>query len=324
MVRLSPLGIILLTVFLTLDAPGAITQERSQYPDWSGQWTRGPGMGNGWDPTKPQGLAQQAPLTPEYRAVFEAVIADKAAGGLGGDPTALCLPHGMPRMMIGIYPIEFVITPKVTYVLTDYTTHRRLFTDNRVWPNELLPSFNGYSIGTWIDADRDGRYDLLEVETRGFKGPRTFESSGMPLHEDNQTVIRERIALDRADKNLLHNEVTVEDHALTRPWTIHRVYRRDPDPLWDFVDCAENNPHVLVGNESYMISADGLLMPTKRGQPAPDCAISIGRAGPHDERRLGQLRLVSCSGRARPGHDGLHAPRLIRSPRRRRRRRIRK
>ena len=92
----------------------------------------------------------------------------------------------------------------------------------------------------------------------------------MPLHEDNQTVIRERIALDRADKNLLHNEVTVEDHALTRPWTIHRVYRRDPDPLWDFVDCAENNPHVLVGNESYMISADGLLMPTKRGQPAPD------------------------------------------------------
>jgi len=25
-----------------------------------------------------------------------------------------------------------------------------------------------------------------------------------------------------------------------------------------------------VDNESYMISADGLLMPTKRGQPAPD------------------------------------------------------
>ena len=37
MVRPSPLDIILLTVFLTLDAPGAITQERSQYPDWSGQ-----------------------------------------------------------------------------------------------------------------------------------------------------------------------------------------------------------------------------------------------------------------------------------------------
>ena len=270
MVRCRPLGILAVTVFLAMDTVGASAQDQAQYPDWSGQWMRGPGMGNGWDPTKPQGLGQQAPLTQEYRAVFEAALADKALGGLGGDPTALCLPHGMPRMMIGIYPIEFVITPKVTYVLTDYTTHRRIFTDNRNWPSQLLPSFNGYSIGRWIDEDGDGRYDVLEVETRGFKGPRTFEGSGMPLHEDNQTVIRERIALDKSDKNLLHNQVTIEDHALTRPWIINRIYRREANPVWDFVDCAENNPHVLVGKEYYMVSADGYLMPTKRSQPAPD------------------------------------------------------
>jgi hypothetical protein len=240
------------------------------FPDWSGQWGRGPGMGVGWDPTKPQGLGQQAPLTPEYRAKFEAQLADKRQGGLGGDMTALCLPHGMPRMMIGIYPIEFVVTPKVTYVLSDYTTHRRIFTDGRDWPGELLPSFNGYSIGKWIDDDGDGRYDALEVETRGFKGPRTFEGSGMPLHEDNATVIRERIRLDRSDRNLLRNEVTVEDHALSRPWTVNRAYRRETNPVWNFVDCGENNPHVLVGEEYYMISGDGYLMPTKRGQQAPD------------------------------------------------------
>src|SRR5262245_17650532 len=91
-------------------------QEQPQFPDWSGQWVRGPGMGAGWDPTKPQGLGQQAPLTAEYRAIFEAMLADKAQGGIGGDMTALCLPHGMPRMMIAIYPIEFVVTPKITYV----------------------------------------------------------------------------------------------------------------------------------------------------------------------------------------------------------------
>src|SRR5262249_1983264 len=145
MARCDPFGIILLTVSLAAGTASAIAQERSQYPDWSGQWTRGPGMGNAWDPTKPPGLGQQAPLTPEYRARLEAVLADKAAGGLGGDPTAVCLPHGMPRMMIGIYPIEFVITPKVTYVLTDYTTHRRIFTDNQPLASEQLPSFNGYS-----------------------------------------------------------------------------------------------------------------------------------------------------------------------------------
>ena len=261
------------TAVVALLLAGAIAaeaQEQSKYPDWSGQWVRGPGMGVGWDPAKPPAFGQQAPLTPEYRAKFEAGLADKAEGGLGGDHTALCLPHGMPRMMIAIYPIEFVVTPKITYVLTDYTTHRRIFTDGRDWPTPVPASFNGYSIGKWIDEDGDGRYDLLEVETRGFKGPRTFEGSGMPLHEDNATVIHERIRLDKSDPNLLRNEVTIEDHALTRPWTVTRVYRRATRPVWDFVDCGENNPHILVGKEYYMISGDGYLMPTKRGQSAPD------------------------------------------------------
>jgi len=270
MARHIRIGVAALAAILSAAVAGAQAQEQSRFPDWSGQWVRGPGMGTGWDPTKPQGLGQQAPLTAEYRAIFEAKLADKAQGGLGGDMTAICLPHGMPRMMIGIYPIEFVITPKVTYVLTDYTTHRRIFTDGRGRPGELLPSYNGYSTGRWIDEDGDGRYDVLEVETRDFKGPRTFEGSGMPLHEDNATVIHERISLDKSDPGLLRIEATVDDHALTRPWTINRVYRRETKPVWNFVDCGENNPHILVGTEYYMISGDGYLMPTKRAQPAPD------------------------------------------------------
>lgn len=270
MIDRSLIAIMTIAASLVAGVVGVYAQDQSKYPDWSGQWGRGPGMGNGWDPTKPQGHGQQAPLTPEYRAIFDASLADKAQGGLGGDPTGLCLPHGMPRMMIGIYPIEFVVTPKVTYVLTDYTTHRRIFTDDRNWPSEILPSYNGYSIGKWIDEDGDGRYDVLEVETRGFKGPRTFEGSGMPLHEDNETVIRERIGLDKSDRNLMRINITITDHALTRPWTVNRTYRREVDGFWDFVDCAENNPHVLVGKEYYMISADGYLMPTKRDQGTPD------------------------------------------------------
>jgi hypothetical protein len=270
MARLIRIGVAAVAAILLAAMATAGAQEQPRFPDWSGQWVRGPGTGTGWDPSKPPGLGQQAPLTPEYRAIFEAMLADKAKGGLGGDMTALCLPHGMPRMMIAIYPIELIVTPKVTYVLTDYTTHRRIFTDGRDWPSELSPSFNGYSIGKWIDDDGDGHYDALEVETRGFKGPRTFEGSGIPLHQDNATVIHERISLDKSDPGLLRIEATVDDHALTRPWTVNRVYRRETRPVWDFVDCAQNNPHILVGKEYYMISADGYLMPTKRDQPAPD------------------------------------------------------
>jgi hypothetical protein len=245
-------------------------QDAAKLPDWSGQWRRPANVPPAWDPTKPPGRGQQAPLTPEYQALFEKILADRAVGGLTGDPTGLCLPHGMPRMMVAIFPVEFVVTPKITYYMTDYTTSRRIFTDGRAWPEELLPSFNGYSIGKWVDVDGDGRYDMLEVETRGFKGPRTFEGSGMPLHRDSQTVIKERIFQDKANKDLLYDEVTVIDHALTRPWTVTRSYQRDPNAVWDFVDCAENNPHVVIGNETYMLSADGYLMPTKEGQPPPD------------------------------------------------------
>jgi hypothetical protein len=34
--------------------------------------------------------------------------------------------------------------------------------------------------------------------------------------------------------------------------------------------CAENNPHVQVGNETYYLNADGLLMPAKKDQAPPD------------------------------------------------------
>ena len=162
--------------------------------------------------------------------------------------------------------------PNTTYVITDYTVPRRIFTDGRDWPEELDPQFNGLSIGKWVDPDANGRYTALEVETRGFKGPRTYEASGIRLHDDNETIIKERIHLDGNDRNFLIDEITVIDHALTRPWSIVKKYRHDPSPrpIWHFNDCSENNHHVFIGNESYYVSGDGLLMPVKKGQSPPD------------------------------------------------------
>ncbi len=97
-------------------------------------------------------------------------MADQAEGGLGNYPTARCLPSGMPRLMA--LPVqEYVITPETTYILIGHDT-RRIFTDGRDWPADAEPTYEGYAIGKWIDEDGDGRYDVLDVETRGpFKGP---------------------------------------------------------------------------------------------------------------------------------------------------------
>jgi hypothetical protein len=100
-----------------------------------------------------------------------------------------------------------------------------------------------------------------------------FDASGIPLHEDNKTVVEERIYLDQANPNLLHDMITTFDNALTRPWTVDKTYRRAgaEKPIWWREDvCAENNVHIGIGKESYYLSADGLLMPTRKDQPPPD------------------------------------------------------
>jgi hypothetical protein len=84
--------------------------------------------------------------------------------------------------------------------------------------------------------------------------------------------IKERLYLDHADRNVLHNEITVVDNALTRPWSVMKNYRRNPNarPVWLDLDCQEGQMWMQIGNENYYLSADGLLMPTKKGQAPPD------------------------------------------------------
>src|SRR5262249_16407444 len=101
---------------------------------------------------------------------------------------------------------------------------------------------------------------------------RAVDISGIPLHKDEQTIVKERIALDKSDPNLLHDQITITDNAFTRPWIVTQAYRRmpNPRPVWGESECAEGQAFVQIGNENYMRSADGLLMPTKKDQPPPD------------------------------------------------------
>ena len=264
---------LLCTVVAALSTASASAQifDTAKYPDLRGQWRPIGGPGR-FDMSKPAGRGQQAPLTAQYQAIFEANLKDQAEGGQGTTSTYKCISPGMPRVTNAYREVEFIITPDTTYILQDHILDdRRIFTDGRGWPAELEPTLLGYTIGKWIDSKGSGRYDVLEAETRGFRGPRVFDGSGLPLHEDGQTIVRERIFVDQADANVAHDEVSVIDHALTRPWTVMKNYRRDPNPrpFWTEEYC-ENNNHVFIGKEHYVLSADGLLMPAQKDQPQPD------------------------------------------------------
>jgi hypothetical protein len=71
----SMLGVMVIAAFyLTIGSAQAL--DESKYPDFSGQWSR---VG------APRWLArgEKAPLTPEYQARYEAILADQKAGGPG-------------------------------------------------------------------------------------------------------------------------------------------------------------------------------------------------------------------------------------------------
>jgi len=267
---------------LLIAAGSAAAFDDSKYPDFNGQWRRAASVrsdriGAAFDPTKPFGREERPPLTPEYQAIYDANLADMAKGGQGIDPTYTCLSPGMPRVMIPYQGMEFIVTPNTTHVLfyRDWDFNRHIHTDGRNFPANMadFPEYLGYSVGKWVDENGDGRYDTLVVETRGLKGPRVYDASGIPLHADNETVIHERIYLDKADPNLMHDDITTIDHALTRPWVVNQGYRRvmSDKPQWfPHQNCGEGNNHVSIGKENYFLSGDGYLMPTKKDQPAPD------------------------------------------------------
>jgi hypothetical protein len=223
----------------------AATAAPARLPDWSGLWN--PREVNVYDPSalpnqKAAGGGVSSfqpgasyerdypPYRPEYEARYAATL-EKTSRGIGTDPTAACVPPGVPRIMGTPYPFEFVIQPDRVLILYEaFSQRREIFTDGRSHPAELDPTYNGHSIGRW-----EG--DTLVIHTVGLRGDTVFDVTGAP-HSDAMTVT-ERIR--RRGPDLLEAVIMVEDpKAMTRPWTVTRSYAHRPD--WTIAEyvCEEN------------------------------------------------------------------------------------
>ena len=154
------------------------------------------------------------------------------------DPTRVCMPYGMPRVMsaAGAYPMEIVETQtQVTMIFDAHDEVRRVML-NKPAPDtadpkrdELAPLWLGYAFGRW-----DG--DTLVVETVGVTGQSLVSDSGVTHSAD--LVITERIR--RLDANTLLNEMTLTDaQAFAKPLTRKLYYARVPEMQQREFHCAE-------------------------------------------------------------------------------------
>jgi hypothetical protein len=80
-----------------------------------------------------------------------------------------------------------------------------------------------------------------------------MDATGMPLFSDPNSRVLERISLDKTKPNVLVDEITTIDTALTKPWTVTKKYGRDPKEAveWSEENCAEGNGHIEIQGQGY-------------------------------------------------------------------------
>src|SRR4051794_30708752 len=126
MINRCIIGAVALVTALGAATASGFAHDEGKYPDLKGSWIRADrGQATPWDPSKPPGRGQQAPLTPKYRPLSEGAPA-RAPAGIN---LTSCLPPGMPRSMIVPEPMEIIVMPDTTYIMLTYMSEfRRIYT----------------------------------------------------------------------------------------------------------------------------------------------------------------------------------------------------
>ena len=247
----------LLTIALVCSATVAFAQTKSTVPrgpdgkpDLTGVWQGGSTIRGSWDeanaglgvggsgrnPNTPAILASNDRPAGREAAPYQEWAAKRVMESFNkrgiDDPTALCLPGGIPRaVMLGLYPQKIVQTPKEIVILYEYMNVFRIIPLNAKHPEDLLPSYLGDSVGHW-----EG--DTLVVDVTGFNDKTWLAGTGTFHSEDLH--ITERYT--RVDKDQINYEVTMVDpKVFTKPWTLHStIMLREGTRLQEYI-CAENN-----------------------------------------------------------------------------------
>jgi hypothetical protein len=168
------------------------------------------------------------PLSPEGKAIFD----QRQATQSKDDPSARCLPTGLPVRALLRTPFKIVQSPGTTAILYESGTRfRQVLTDGRPLPQEIdWPAWQGFSIGRW-------EKDTFVITTGGFNGKAWLDQAGHP--GSDAMTITERFR--RRDFGHMDMEMIVDDRKMyTRPWSITAEFILQADTeLLEFI-CEEN------------------------------------------------------------------------------------
>ena len=163
---------------------------------------------------------QQPPLRPEYMRQWQQRWTDADAGEATTDPTALCIPPGFPRFLTMVLPGEILQAEHQLNWYAEFAEATvRVYLDGREIPENLVPSFNGFSTGHW-----EG--NTLVVQTVGLRGDTLVDTTGVP-HSDQLTV---NWRMTKVTPDYFEVAIELVDPVVfTEPWTTTKYYSRLPE-----------------------------------------------------------------------------------------------
>jgi hypothetical protein len=146
-----------------------------------------------------------------YQPWLAALVKQRTADDAKDDPHVRCLPDTFLRAYSVPHLIKIVQAPGLVIMLNELNAgYRQVFADNRPFPEDPTPSWQGYSSGNW-----EG--DTLVVNSIGFRDDLWIDWNGSVI--TSAAKVQERIR--RPDYGRLEIVVTVDDpKAYTRPWTV--------------------------------------------------------------------------------------------------------
>src|SRR5215204_3564059 len=176
-----------------LSAPAPKTHDGK--PDLSGIWQSSRAV---FDLAQALKRGETVPFSTEGRKVFD----ERRATNSKDDPSARCLPTGLPVRALLRTPMKIVQTPPLTVILYESrTTFRQILTDGRPLPEVVdWPAWQGFSVGKW-----DG--DTFVVETAGFNGKPWLDQAGYPATDALRITERFR----RRDFGHIDMEMVIDD-----------------------------------------------------------------------------------------------------------------
>jgi hypothetical protein len=229
-----------------LDANGNVVARRAipraadGKPDFTGVWA-GPGFRHqvGRNDTDVPSLARlDKNLFPPFTPGGESFMYRPEIGVLEhDDPTALCLPNGIPRQIFSFYAQGWIQAPRHMVINYEYNHFVRVIpigAPNRPhsdWDGEN--TWMGHSIGWW-----EG--DTFVIDTIGLK-EWWWEAAHEPTqwHSDKLHVVEK---LTFTDPMTVRYDITFDDPVIfTRPFT--QTFGMKLHPTWTVFEqvCEENN-----------------------------------------------------------------------------------